>query len=1536
MDINEVGNEQNMDTNSKENRLISMGEFVEIAKRHNLIIPLIQRNYKWPAEEGAISAKKLIDDIISACKKGKKQLTLGILTLKIDSKGDTYILDGQQRLITLTIIMKILGKLNDTDWLEFTFERDANCTNKRVDYLFSNGTVNSESVDICRMQQNEESIRKSIDEAIGNSSVTKESIYNFIMENIRIVYRNTKGEMLDEFLNMNANKTPFQLCDYAKYYLLINATNSAETQKLLVLWKEISEILYRPENQEIFDIICSNYELSANVAKVRMNILFADRYQLSNKEDMLDDDNFFVKEIQRLRYYRDLLRLVTLEKEKIGKSILNLFQVLTELQVLTEQGNPITFFGGIEDDDIDKGRPYLAILTEIYNEHITEHTIFSYMNEATLGNRNKAISGNQEEGKILKEEDCIEGNVDPRFAKYLQARMEEASGIFETMKSAEISCESAGTGTKTLGKTAVTSATNNESCLENLLDRFDKVVIPDIQRDYMLGGEGTYMHKYLLAISKVFIDAYEADIQREFGEMNHGGELGLTVVPKMDGDYEFAKKSDDKNAINLYGLLIGVEEFEDTSGGIHYISIFKRFNTSDFGFQSSLKSLYAGASDIRGFIKRSKTLGNYANRSNAQDIYPVVFPITEKVLPSSDYNLTLALEKFAYGEYAYFYVDKGIQYTDTSKCFRLSCIMGAIKDGAFFVYDGQQRLSTSVILCAYLIKLELHTCSTCSANIGEDRKTKLEKYRTLLRKFEFKNRESANECLAYLLSDDDLGDKTKWVGTLKEKIVDHTTHSIYSLIRYLLQAIDLSDKCMFGLPFFCNVDFIMKQMRFETVVVDQIDDAEQLFIDMNEGVALEEYEIYKAKSNHIIGNITKNTNWANSADNQWVNAFYKRENVATSLEDSEKKLKNAEINEIKYMKACLYMAYNEHCKDGIALSDDEILEKLKTESKASDIIKRAKYILDVTAEVLMKGTSGDTDFDNAVKAFIDAVVKENNGNRIGQIRCWNFYATWLRCIHAETEINIVPYFKPIVELNQFKYTKSLEYLVEAKKRYLTTSQYIEFCNLYYSNFQSDTMDIHYYAPILHNSLNFCESGYLTKFADENTEEITPEKIYNKLLERRFRLKELEVIQEYEAIEEFKKYDFDFDVNALQLNGYIMPNKYRLMKKQLANEVKNPLLLNIDIDNYRTTNCATFLQEYEFELEQIRYIWNCKKGEIQCNWEGLPEMVFAHEIYKTYSFLREMTEGKKIQENEARYDPLWMRCEILPDNTQIQFYDKRYPQPPFLYQATLNHARLSDYGISIERFRDCIAWLNDERRQQDDFSFLNGNAYTTWEEHRGKQLNGVFFFEAICNSKNPTTQKNLELVQIEKILDVPEGTQPTYEHWLLAGLNNAIVEWGNGVQNAFITWKQMVENQIAQNTNVYEKLEEVLIKKYIYLQEEFDITKNRIALGSFENALLDYFFCRDTDVYYKYFFTKNDGGRTESSIPYLCMEILHYIGPELRKAYFDFYLQNKANIYLKETEALFLRCFQESDYYNESRQCIYPAELQKYMNLFGVN
>ena len=120
-------NKNNMGTADNIAEIIKLGEVYRL----NLKIPEYQRPYKWTSK----NVNNLIDDIIS--NKEKDEYRLGTLVFHDDKQKSLKIVDGQQRIITIALILFALNK-NKEELLRYWENLNKLFENKLLEHKFDN------------------------------------------------------------------------------------------------------------------------------------------------------------------------------------------------------------------------------------------------------------------------------------------------------------------------------------------------------------------------------------------------------------------------------------------------------------------------------------------------------------------------------------------------------------------------------------------------------------------------------------------------------------------------------------------------------------------------------------------------------------------------------------------------------------------------------------------------------------------------------------------------------------------------------------------------------------------------------------------------------------------------------------------------------------------------------------------------------------------------------------------------------------------------------------------------------------------------------------------------------------------------------------------------------------------------------------------------------------------------------------------------------------------------------------------------------
>ena len=210
-------------SNAKEYvKTLTISDLFNDENKCNYIIPIYQRNYAWGDDE----ISSLLQDIKNACEKNKEQdknYYIGSLVVYRRDNGDFEVIDGQQRLTTLTLIMHHLGKLSfrnvSFEHREESEQALSNLTSEKLPSNFSQAL---------------KTIKKIIDEW-GNN---KDKIVKFLLDKVEIIrtevpegtdlnhyfeIMNTRGEQLEkhEILKARLMKvlpTPIEQSLFAKIW----------------------------------------------------------------------------------------------------------------------------------------------------------------------------------------------------------------------------------------------------------------------------------------------------------------------------------------------------------------------------------------------------------------------------------------------------------------------------------------------------------------------------------------------------------------------------------------------------------------------------------------------------------------------------------------------------------------------------------------------------------------------------------------------------------------------------------------------------------------------------------------------------------------------------------------------------------------------------------------------------------------------------------------------------------------------------------------------------------------------------------------------------------------------------------------------------------------------------------------------------------------------------------------------------------------------------------------------------------------------
>ena len=183
----------------------------------NLVIPDYQRPYKWTAK----NAIQLLDDIVDAKNENKETYRVG--TLILHQEGEAYnIVDGQQRTITFSLLLKALG----ADTIKF------------LEQPLANNPFN-----IRNIPNNYRILERRVNNIIDDRD--RRELLDYIENNCELIVVITEdlSEAFQFFDSQNARGKKLYPHDLLKAYHLreMNDLDITETEKIVKSWEDLDQ-----------------------------------------------------------------------------------------------------------------------------------------------------------------------------------------------------------------------------------------------------------------------------------------------------------------------------------------------------------------------------------------------------------------------------------------------------------------------------------------------------------------------------------------------------------------------------------------------------------------------------------------------------------------------------------------------------------------------------------------------------------------------------------------------------------------------------------------------------------------------------------------------------------------------------------------------------------------------------------------------------------------------------------------------------------------------------------------------------------------------------------------------------------------------------------------------------------------------------------------------------------------------------------------------------------------------------------------------
>lgn len=235
------------------------GALQQYGAKHYYIAPY-QRGYKWASNHPNDAVCLLMKDLFNASENPTSEYYLQFITTKLSKVEDNYILeviDGQQRLTTLTILLSVLANKKEESEPAISNGLLSYEVRPKVTEFFSNHIYKDiESIlskkwieFIKELPDNDEqdiyylfNAAKKISELIDENFAGEEAIKDFekyVLENVKIILNNIERDVNCEemFNNLNGNKIDLTSAELIKGLILTNTARERNDS-----YKEIIEI----------------------------------------------------------------------------------------------------------------------------------------------------------------------------------------------------------------------------------------------------------------------------------------------------------------------------------------------------------------------------------------------------------------------------------------------------------------------------------------------------------------------------------------------------------------------------------------------------------------------------------------------------------------------------------------------------------------------------------------------------------------------------------------------------------------------------------------------------------------------------------------------------------------------------------------------------------------------------------------------------------------------------------------------------------------------------------------------------------------------------------------------------------------------------------------------------------------------------------------------------------------------------------------------------------------------------------------------
>lgn len=298
-------------------------------------IPRYQRPYSWDEDH----IEQLVDDLYESWSEDRDSpYYLGsVILVKEDGDNRYDILDGQQRLTTLTIFYAIfnnrlkdyLGDMNESRVEGRIIDRDLEKarlrTNKQVD--LEKSVLETLEVDQGnRYTEAAETLIEKIEDKFGDHMDDLDDFFEYVDQNVELI-KITSDDLTHAvrlFQTINTRGKDLTVSDLTKSYLLSNLEDDEDKDDVIEIWQDITTKV--DDDYDTLDDILGMYRLYLREAKAKQTTYeeLKSEFQGENPKEIVQDIRDFVKNYNEIEDSgsKEIFILENLKHELHWKTIL--------------------------------------------------------------------------------------------------------------------------------------------------------------------------------------------------------------------------------------------------------------------------------------------------------------------------------------------------------------------------------------------------------------------------------------------------------------------------------------------------------------------------------------------------------------------------------------------------------------------------------------------------------------------------------------------------------------------------------------------------------------------------------------------------------------------------------------------------------------------------------------------------------------------------------------------------------------------------------------------------------------------------------------------------------------------------------------------------------------------------------------------------------------------------------------------------------------------------------------------------------------